>query len=261
MKTEATHLPTWNELVFSNRNRLYGAYLLRKLYHDHLALAFATSTLFLLLSMAMLNLYNSLQLKVEDFVPTVAPSTRLEHPPIIYKMPAPQKQVVQQKTVSDNSNYVATQKEVVETLVTPTEVLTLPSDNTGVNTEGLVANGPVEVTNTPVAINVPEIIDIAEVMPVYEGGQQAMVKFLGKKIKYPAAAERSKTEGTVYVSFVVSPTGTVTDVKVVKGISRECDAEAVRVVAMMNKWKAGLQHNVPVSVRMVLPIKFKIDNY
>jgi periplasmic protein TonB len=259
MKTEATHLPTWNELVFSNRNKLYGAYLLRKLYHDHLVFAFATSTLLLILSMGIFNLYNSLHLKIDDFVPTAPPFNRLEHPPVIYKMPEPQKTIVQQKASSDNRNYIATKKEVVEKILTTTETVTLPVDNTEVNTEGLVTNVPVEVTTAPIAVNVPEIFVVAEVMPVYEGGQQAMIKFLSKKIKYPAVAERNKTEGTVYVSFVVSSTGTVTDVKVVKGISRECDAEAVRVVAMMNQWKAGLQHNIPVSVRLVLPIKFRLN--
>jgi protein TonB len=65
-------------------------------------------------------------------------------------------------------------------------------------------------------------------------------------------------EGPVYISFVVDVDGTITNVKTDKGISGGCDEEAMRVVAMMPKWKPGRQGGNAVKVRFVLPIKFAL---
>jgi protein TonB len=65
-------------------------------------------------------------------------------------------------------------------------------------------------------------------------------------------------EGQVFVSFVVDSEGKISEVTTIKGISADCDKEAVRVVQMMPPWKAGKQNGKPVKVRFVLPIKFKL---
>jgi protein TonB len=66
------------------------------------------------------------------------------------------------------------------------------------------------------------------------------------------------TEGSVFVSFVVDRAGTISEISVVKGISAECDKEAVRVVGMMPPWKPGKQNGKAVKSRFVLPVKFKL---
>jgi periplasmic protein TonB len=98
-----------------------------------------------------------------------------------------------------------------------------------------------------------------EVMPEYPGGHSAMSAYLAGAIKYPEAAMKKRISGTVYVSFVVSADGSITDVKVLRGISPECDAEALRVVKEMPDWKPGRQHGKPVNVQFNLPIKFRMD--
>jgi protein TonB len=65
-------------------------------------------------------------------------------------------------------------------------------------------------------------------------------------------------EGIVYVSFLILGDGTVTDVKVLRGIHTDCDKEAVRVISKLPGWSGGKQGGIPVSVRMVLPVKFKL---
>ena len=66
-------------------------------------------------------------------------------------------------------------------------------------------------------------------------------------------------EGTVHVSFVVSKTGSISDVQVLRGIMTECDREAVRVVQKMPAWKPGRQNGRPVNVRFILPLRFRLN--
>jgi TonB family protein len=67
-------------------------------------------------------------------------------------------------------------------------------------------------------------------------------------------------EGTIYISFVVNGDGTVTHVSILRGIHPQCDAEAMRVVGLLPDWIGGKQAGMPVNVKMVLPIKFSLQN-
>jgi TonB family protein len=98
-----------------------------------------------------------------------------------------------------------------------------------------------------------------EKMPEYQGGHDALVKFLVANIQYPAVAKQKKVQGTVYVSFVVKADGVVTNVKIKRGIGNGCDEEAMRVVKLMPKWVPGEQKGKPVDVQFVLPIQFKLS--
>jgi len=113
----------------------------------------------------------------------------------------------------------------------------------------------VETTPSP-----PTIVDLAEVMPSYESGLKAMMKFIQKNMNYPNHAKQIGTEGKVFVKFVVNYEGKVVNVEIIRGISEDCDKEAARVIAMMPNWKPGMQNKMPVSVRMILPINFKLEN-
>lgn len=96
-----------------------------------------------------------------------------------------------------------------------------------------------------------------EQMPVFKGGDAEMMKFLGSNITYPADAVKAGVEGLVVVSFVIDAKGSVDDVKVVKSLSTSTDAEAVRVVNMMDgKWHPGKQGGKEVAVRYTLPLRF-----
>lgn len=112
---------------------------------------------------------------------------------------------------------------------------------------------------TPAVPEPPKVWDHSEVMPAYKGGLEAMVKFLSKQIRYPAQARRNGTEGTVFISFIIGMDGKVIQAVVFKGISKECDAEALRVINRMPTWNPGLQGGNPVMVRMMLPIKFQLN--
>ena len=104
-----------------------------------------------------------------------------------------------------------------------------------------------------------EVFETAEVMPEYPGGNEAMSAFMVKNIKYPETARTKGIQGTVYVSFEVSSSGKVTNVKVQESVSPDLDAEAVRVVKMMPDWKPAENKGKPVAVSMTLPVKFKLQ--
>ena len=105
-----------------------------------------------------------------------------------------------------------------------------------------------------------EVFTIVESMPQFPGGMPAFLAFLGKNIKYPRKAAQLGVEGRVFVEFIVNKDGTLTDLKVVKGIGSGCDEEAIRVLSKAPKWAPGKQRGKAVRVKMVVPIFFKLAN-
>ena len=104
-----------------------------------------------------------------------------------------------------------------------------------------------------------EIFTIVETMPEFPGGgQEALFKFLQSEMKYPQVAKENGIQGTVFVNFVVGQDGKIRDVKVLRGVNKMLDDEAVRVVKAMPSWKPGKQRGKPVSVSYNLPIKFTL---
>ena len=86
-----------------------------------------------------------------------------------------------------------------------------------------------------------------------------LAEFIGKEVKYPAAAKEQKVEGTVLVEFVVDRNGSVIDAKVKKSVSASLDAEALRVVRKMPKWIPGKEEGTIVNSLMTFPIKFQLS--
>ena len=99
---------------------------------------------------------------------------------------------------------------------------------------------------------------IVEQDPEYIGGDEARLNFLRNNIKYPQMAREAGIQGTVYVNFTVEKDGSITQIKIIRGIGGGCDEEAVRVVQMMPKWKPGKQRGKEVRVAYDMPIKFTL---
>lgn len=103
------------------------------------------------------------------------------------------------------------------------------------------------------------IFEIVEVMPEYPGGMQACLKYLANEIEYPKKAQDAGQQGRVIVQIVVSKEGKVVDPKIVRSVSPDLDAEAIRVVKSMPDWKPGKQRGQAVNVKYTLPIMFKLQ--
>ena len=104
-----------------------------------------------------------------------------------------------------------------------------------------------------------KVLEKAEVMPEFPGGDQALFDFVSKNVVYPEEAKDKEIAGRVLVSFVVEKDGSIGEVKVVQGIGGGCDEEAVRVVKAMPKWKPGKDKGKPVRVSYVMPFTFKLQ--
>lgn len=101
-----------------------------------------------------------------------------------------------------------------------------------------------------------EVFQIVEVMPSFPGGQGALIQFLATNTNYPSEAKVNNISGTVYVTFVVNKDGTIRDVRVIRGVTKLLDEEAIRVVKLMPKWIPGKTRGKNVDVAYNIPIKF-----
>ena len=103
-----------------------------------------------------------------------------------------------------------------------------------------------------------EIFQIVEEMPSYPGGEKALLEYVAKNIKYPQIARETGIQGRVFVGFVVEPDGSVSNVKILRGIGGGCDEEAMRVIKSLPKWKPGKQRGRAVRVSYQIPVVFKL---
>lgn len=101
---------------------------------------------------------------------------------------------------------------------------------------------------------------IVERMPEFPGGEAALLKYLALNIKYPTQAREAGISGTVYITFIIEKDGSVSSVKVLRGVAGGCSEEAVRVVGSMPVWKPGNQAGKPVRVMLNLPVVFRLVN-
>lgn len=99
---------------------------------------------------------------------------------------------------------------------------------------------------------------VVESQPEYPGGMGELMRFLQKNLRYPAAARQARVQGKVIVEFLVGTDGSISDIKVKHSVCPELDAEAMRVIGLMPKWRPGEQRGKAVSVRYEMPIEFRL---
>ena len=262
MKTEAAMITLWEDIVFENRNKEYGAYFLRRIYSRNVIVASIGMLAILGLVFAypavadFFRSHTAHEAKTKDLNRIV---TLDQPPPIMPNTPPPPR--VEVPPPVKTLKYVApkvTKEEVVEEEIPTIEEIkkTEISTETNEGPETVVFDEPVKAVVDNGEDN--QIYTVVEQQPEFPGGYEAMMKYLQKNIRYPAQARRMGTEGRVFIGFVVNLDGKITDVTTVKGISMDCDKEASRVIQLMPPWKAGKQNGRAVRVRFVLPVNFKL---
>lgn len=97
-----------------------------------------------------------------------------------------------------------------------------------------------------------------EVMPEYPGGEDRMMSWLIKNVRYPAKAQKARVQGFVVVSYLVDTAGQISNIEVLRSVHPDIDAEAIRVVKLMPKFKPGTIEGKPTDMPFVLPIRFAI---
>ncbi len=99
---------------------------------------------------------------------------------------------------------------------------------------------------------------VKEALPSFKGGESGFSQYLSQNIRYPSGAKERNAQGRVILGFVVEKDGSIKDIKILKNVDPEIDAEAVRVISQSPKWNPGLQHGVPVRVAYTMPINFAL---
>ena len=152
---------------------------------------------------------------------------------------------------------------------TPQQTTQLEIVDDDVETEDLNINAEVEQNEVIEEYVAPEVVEeevveqeifqIVEEMPAFPGGEAKLMEYVGKNIKYPQIARETGIQGRVFIGFVVEPDGSVSNVKLLRGIGGGCDEEAMRVVKSMPKWKPGKQRGKAVRVSYQIPVYFKLQ--
>ena len=261
---------TLDEIVFEHRNKVYGAYFLRKIYDDNILIAMLIGSLFFTLAVTSPLILAALRpgseerfLKevVIDMANLPAPpptNTALPPPPPLQPI-APPPAV---KTIKFTPPEVASDELVQQQPPSMDEIK--KNVIASVNQEGAL-DAPfldnIDVVGDGNDIGIVEapadgIFIVVEQMPVLPG----LSEYLAKHIKYPGQASRNDVQGRVDITAIISPDGTVTDARIVRGIGYGCDEEALRVVNKLPKWNPGKQGGRSVPVRVAIPINFKLSN-
>ena len=122
---------------------------------------------------------------------------------------------------------------------------------------------PVEVKYIPVEVTEKlqgtPFFEVVEQMPEYPGGMAAALEYIQKNMRYPEVAKKNGTQGRVTVQFIIDKGGNVTDPKVIRAVDKDLDAEAIRLVGTMPKWKPGMQKGQAVAVKYTLPVMFRLE--
>lgn len=260
MKKVETESNSWDDLIFENRNHEYGAYAVRKAYPSSVNRA-TTVTLGLAAAIAAYSFVATNKRVIPD-PPIVDGTTILDR--VVQIIPQTQPKPPAQIRRTQGKLPPVPTANIIEEVEPHVETEAFTGGNeTGTDVdfvEGALTGTTVEETvELPAVVDDKVYVGGTEVAAMYAGGLEALYKFVSKNIKYPAISRRIGTEGSVFVSFIVGKSGEILDAQVIKGIDASCDAEALRVIKLMKEWTPGRQGGVPVKVRMVLPITFKLS--
>ena len=264
MEKDVIKVPSFDDMIFKNRNKEYGAYTLRKKYYRTLLLAFISGMI--ILSIAVVAPYikaagMDITQNTEEEEVVFIQMEKLDQPDEeivkIYAPPPPPQEQFQQQI-----KYVA--PEVVDSVV-PQEVgvmtmdesvQTVRDDQVADNIQYVQEGDGEEVT----PVEEEPVFFIVEEMPSFQGkGEDGFRQYIAKNLRYPEIAAENGISGRVYVQFAVNSKGQVVDAVVVRGIDPALDQEALRVVTSSPRWEPGRQRGTPVKVQFTFPINFILE--
>ena len=254
MKRKNEKVPEFDEIIFENRNKAYGAFDLRKRNKS-------TTSLSILGGIAFSSiLMTAISFTIENRPSSPGPNTVIIE---VSDLPIPEKVTPPQlKPPAELTNTLKNLKpEVIDDTAQITPFIPT-ADYINSNIKDGNINDTVFYTETsdPVlpAENKPFII--VEEMPQYPGGNMALLKYISENINYPSDAHNNNIQGKVILKFVVNADGSVDQIEVIRSIDPSLDSEAVRVIKTLPRFKPGKQGGVPVPVWFSIPVIFRIVN-
>jgi protein TonB len=250
-----------SELVFENRNRAYGAYVLRKTYSRIVLVAGGIACLALLFTSTAIVLSGGKdegpvkKEKITEVVLKEPPPVNKDAPPPPPPAPPPPPMV---KMIQ------FTTPKITEEEVIPPRQDSLVGKVAEKSQDGDTTDVPIVYEPTvdkAVDVGPEPVFQFASQMPEMPGGEAAFYAYLQKNIKYPQFEKEANKVGTVFVQFTVEKDGSITDVKAVKEVAGApgFTKEAVRVISQMPHWNPGQMNGRTVRVSMTQPVKFVLQ--
>jgi len=261
----------WCNLVFENKNKDYGAYRLRVTSGKRHALAMLIIVILSILLIGGVYLANVVGSDKNDKSKMVEVTTLAKLPPAEKKdinevkkietaPPPPLK-----STIKFTPPVIKKDEEVKEAdeIKSQEELLTVKA---GISIRDVVGTDEVhgkdiaEIRQVAQETTEEKPFEIVEQMPQFPGGEKAMMNFISKNMVYPPSVSENGIQGKVTLKFVVSKTGAIDNITVLKSVDPECSKEAIRVIKLMPKWIPGKQNGNPVPVYFIFTITFRLDN-
>lgn len=265
----------WADLVFEGRNQAYGAYRLRKSTSKRNLWSLLIVLIAAVVIFSAIAIKNVIQANQKVAITTEVELSKIEtkkqakvekKAPVKIEPPKPVEKV--KSSIKFTAPVIKNDEDVKpeEEMKNQDE---LQKTKTTIGAFNVVGNDEVggEVLKAKEEIAQPEppkeeenkVFDVVEENPSFPGGQAALMQWLNENIKYPVIAAENGIQGRVIVQFVVSKTGSISDVRVVRGVDPSLDKEAVRVVSNMPNWTPGRQNGTTVNVRFTLPVTFRLQ--
>ena len=266
----------WTDLVFEGRNQSYGAYQLRKGTgkRNLWSILFVLSAAFLLWLGLTLQHMAEANKKVENTqaielakLQEAKKEAKVEKKEIVKVEPEKVVEAVKSSVkftspVIKNDDEVKEEDEIkleeVEKSNKAVGAFTVEG-NDEVGGEVLKAKEDIAAPEPPKVVEETKIFTVVEQMPMFPGGDAALMQYLSQNIHYPAVAAENGVQGRVVVGFVVERDGSITDVNVLRSVDPSLDKEAVRVVKSMPKWNPGKQNGSAVRVKYQVPVSFRLQ--
>lgn len=267
----------WTDLVFEGRNQAYGAYQLRKGTSKRniwalLIVGLAAALLYLglqLQKMAEANkkVENTQAVELAKLQTEKKKEAKVEKKEVIKQ--EPEKVVEQVKSsVKFTAPVIKRDEEVKEEDEIKLDEVQKSDKAVGAFTvEGndevggavLKAKEDIAAPEPPKHVEETKVFTVVEQMPMFPGGDAALMSYLANNIHYPTVAAENGVQGGVVVGFVVERDGSITDVSVLRGVDPSLDREAMRVVKSMPRWTPGKQNGSAVRVKYQVPVAFRLQ--
>jgi periplasmic protein TonB len=258
MAKQTNKAPDFDDIVFEIRNKEYGGYVLRRRYNRNLNISLLTGTLIMAaavifpylnartLESRMKRTERQVEIKMQNLD---QPDEVVTPPPA---EPPPPQDVVQQ------SKYIP--PVIVDSVKPEEDIQLMTADQAQVEVQDEDVVEIVEVIKEEVQEEDPEAEPflVVEEMPLFPGGETALMRYLIENTQYPEVAKENNIQGKVIIQFCVTSKGGVDKVSVFKGVDPELDAEAIRVVKTLPLFSPGKQGGKPVPVWFTVPISFQL---
>jgi protein TonB len=253
MKRKNEKVPGFDEIIFENRNKEYGAYDLRKSYNSTTSISILGGLVFCGLLIAVFSF------STEKGTASQGPIIEvllLPDPIIADPVRTDPKPPAELASMLKNVAPVVTEDSLKDLNLPPaTDDLVKTAKDKAVDEPAVF-----EEPGDPVLSPVTDPLVFVEEMPQFPGGDDELLKFISKNISYPEDAIRNNIQGRVILKFAVNADGSIDRIQILRGIDNSLDSEAVRVVKTLPKFKPGKQQGVPVPVWFCLPVLFRLEN-